>query len=384
MARQHVHGTHRPQGCLTVASFEQYETKSAGKKWRVRYRTPDRRTTEKSGFRTKKEAETWARNMEDSKADGSYVSPSASKVAIGKLGDERLKQRQRRRKPSTMHSEESAWRVRVKPRWGNYFLSDVTKEEVEEWIADMVDEGLSRTSIGRAHGVLSGILSEAVDKRKLYRNVAARVEIPEQTTRRRNYLTHKQVALLAEQCEDPEHALIVRTLAYTGMRWGELTALQVNDLLLDRRQIQIDESATSVGGVIILGTTKNNSARVVGAPAHIFDELVRRTEHRGLDELVFSDGENFIKPSSSQQGWFAIACRRARAKSNRFPLRLSPHDLRHTYASLAVSAGANVKALQNSLGHQSAAMTLDRYADLLTDDVTTVANALDAALSQLD
>jgi integrase len=58
---------------------------------------------------------------------------------------------------------------------------------------------------------------------------------------------------------------------------------------------------------------------------------------------------------------------------------VTPHDLRHTAASLAVSAGANVKAIQQMLGHASAAMTLDIYADLFDDDLEAVAVALDAA-----
>jgi integrase len=57
---------------------------------------------------------------------------------------------------------------------------------------------------------------------------------------------------------------------------------------------------------------------------------------------------------------------------------MSPHDLRHTAASLAVSAGANVKAVQRMLGHASAAMTLDVYADLFDDDLDAVAVALNA------
>ena len=64
-------------------------------------------------------------------------------------------------------------------------------------------------------------------------------------------------------------------------------------------------------------------------------------------------------------------------KDETFP-RLTPHDLRHTAASLAVSAGANVKSVQRMLGHASAAMTLDVYADLFDDDLDDVANALDA------
>ena len=69
-------------------------------------------------------------------------------------------------------------------------------------------------------------------------------------------------------------------------------------------------------------------------------------------------------------GWFAKA-----ASESGIP-RATPHDLRHTAASLAVSAGANVKAVQKMLGHASAAMTLDIYADLFDDDLEAVATAL--------
>lgn len=58
---------------------------------------------------------------------------------------------------------------------------------------------------------------------------------------------------------------------------------------------------------------------------------------------------------------------------------ITPHDLRHTAASLAVSSGANVKAVQRMLGHASAAMTLDVYADLFDDDLDAVAKAMSAA-----
>jgi integrase len=59
---------------------------------------------------------------------------------------------------------------------------------------------------------------------------------------------------------------------------------------------------------------------------------------------------------------------------------LTPHHLRHTCASLAVQAGANVKAVQRLLGHASAVMTLDTYADLFDDDLVAVADALGGAM----
>ena len=58
---------------------------------------------------------------------------------------------------------------------------------------------------------------------------------------------------------------------------------------------------------------------------------------------------------------------------------LVPHGLRHTTASLAISAGANVKVVQRLLGHATAAMTLDRYGQLLNADLTGVADALGTA-----
>ena len=60
---------------------------------------------------------------------------------------------------------------------------------------------------------------------------------------------------------------------------------------------------------------------------------------------------------------------------------MSPHELRHTAASIAVHAGANVKALQRMLGHANASMTLDVYADLFDSDLDDVARMVDAAVS---
>lgn len=74
--------------------------------------------------------------------------------------------------------------------------------------------------------------------------------------------------------------------------------------------------------------------------------------------------------------WFAGAVKRSGVP------RITPHDLRHSAASFAVSAGANVKAVQKMLGHSSAAMTLDVYADLFDGDLDAVSDALDQAVSR--
>jgi integrase len=86
------------------------------------------------------------------------------------------------------------------------------------------------------------------------------------------------------------------------------------------------------------------------------------------------DGGYLPRPKSSG-GWFTAAVKRAKVQS------ITPHDLRHTCASLAISAGVNVLALQRMLGHTSAKVTLDTYSDLFDDDLDAVAVTLRARYS---
>jgi len=84
--------------------------------------------------------------------------------------------------------------------------------------------------------------------------------------------------------------------------------------------------------------------------------------------LVFGDGNNYLHQPDRRRGWYVSAITRSQALDHDFP-RVKIHDLRHTAASLAISAGASVKAVQRMLGHSSAAMTLDTCADLFDDDL---------------
>ena len=111
-------------------------------------------------------------------------------------------------------------------------------------------------------------------------------------------------------------------------------------------------------------------------PAFVLDELSLQCQSKAAGELVFSgrDGR-YLTWAKSSAGWFAAAVTRAKVQ------KITPHDLRHTCASLAVSAGANVLALQRMLGHTSAKVTLDTYADLFDDDLDKMAVTLDSQYS---
>jgi integrase len=170
----------------------------------------------------------------------------------------------------------------------------------------------------------------------------------------------------------------VRFLAYTGLRWGEATGLRVHDFEPLRRRVRVTENAVAVGGSIVVGTPKTHEARTVPVPAFVVEELSRLCVGKGRDDLLFGSGLDHVRNPDSRGGWYVSAIRKSQGEDANFP-RLTIHDLRHTAASLAVSAGANVKAVQRMLGHKSAAMTLDVYADLFDDDLDAVGVALNNA-----
>jgi integrase len=388
-----------------VASIKKYST-ARGDRWRVQFRTPDHRVTQRRGFQTKREAEDFAATVHVSKMRGEYIDPSDARVTIGELGAKWLARRTHL-KPSTRRTEEIAWRVHVEPRWGAVKLADIKHSAVQSWVSDMgreivdANEKVTKRASGatvviRAFGVLAAVLDEAVRDRRLVTNPARGVKLPRKGRGDHSYLSDEQVWALATQA-GADRGVIVLVLAYCGLRWGELAGLHVADVDMLRRRIHVRRNAVDVGGDVAVGTPKTHERRTVQLPRFLIDPLAAACRGKGRDDIVFPAARGgYAKPPGAST-WFSGAVSRcvtaaetARAEERgsrpeRDPVtpvfpRVTPHDLRHTAASLAVSAGANVKAVQKMLGHASAAMTLDTYADLFDRDAEAVADAHDQRL----
>lgn len=341
----------------------------------VRYRKPDRTTSMKRGFSTKRDAELWKSQNVVEQARGEFINVSAGKVSVSVLGEEWLRNLTHI-KPSTLRPTESAWRVHVEPRWGKTAIADIRHSDVQAWVAKLSAEK-SATLVIRCYGILAKVLDIAVKDRRLSSNVARGVKMPRKVKKEHVYLSHQQVHNLAAEAK---HGTLVLVLAYTGLRWGEVTALRVKDVNPMRRRLNVVLNAVEVGSKIEVGTPKTHKRRTVPFPAFLADALAAQMAGKHPDDLLFpgEDGKYMKRGGTSQtsRGWFVYALRRAGLE------RMTVHDLRHTAASLAISAGANVKSVQAMLGHASATMTLDTYADLFPDDLDAVAVALNAAASQ--
>ena len=253
--------------------------------------------------------------------------------------------------------------------WESVPLAKVMHSEVSSWMQGLSLE-LAPATVRYAHRVFSLALSAAVKDGRMVRNVAEGVPLPRIVCRPMRFLSHEEVARLAASCD--AYGALIDVLAYGGLRWGELAALRVKRVDLVRRRLEVVEAVTEVNGEVVFGTTKNHQRRSVPIPRFLANELAGEIAGKEPDDLVFvSPRGEVLRNTNFRPRFFDPAAERAGLAG------LTPHELRHTAASLAVAAGANVKAVQQMLGHASAAMTLDVYAGLFGDDLDAVAERLD-------
>ncbi|MGN6218734.1 MAG: tyrosine-type recombinase/integrase [Microbacterium sp.] len=342
----------------------------------MRYRRPDNKQTDKRGFRTKREAQNFLATVETSKLRGEWVDPTRSRVRLSEVAEAWYASKIRV-KPTTRSGYRNSLDKHVLPEWGGVRIVDIDHAGVQSWVA-CLSTTLSASSTRQVYLVLSGALAFAVRDGRLARNVAADIELPRLSKSERQYLSHAQVRALAD--ETAEWSTLIRFLAYSGLRWGELAALRPADMDLANRIVHVRRAVADVRGTLVWGSPKAHEQRTVPYPSLLDEGMSDHVVSGRRYDLVFSTSAGAVlRGGNFRRRVFGPAVARLHlASPNGFP-QITPHDLRHTAASLAISAGANVKILQRMLGHASAAMTLDVYADLFPEDLTSVSIALDRA-----
>ena len=122
----------------------------------------------------------------------------------------------------------------------------------------------------------------------------------------------------------------------------------------------------------MFSTPKTHQVRIVPIPRFLVDDLAKIVDGKAPEDFVFSSPQGgLLRLSNFRNKVFDPAAKQAGLNG------LTVHELRHTAASLAVSSGASVKAIQTMLGHASAAMTLDVYSHLFADELEDLADKMD-------
>lgn len=373
-----------------------------GKRWRVNWRAagPDGIVKKKTrAFADYKDAESFVAAMEDDIRAGRYVNPDDSNRSFAQVAQEWLNSKNNLRDSSYVGYEKSL-RWYVLPKWGDRPIGGITEAEINEWVKQLamgtaphdfkrkteMQPLKAKTLKAVVKDAFGGVMGYAAasKRRWIAANPMDGVALPQsKTADDRVFLTNAQVESLAEAAGRVDRwnpkvsRAIVLFLAYTGLRANEAFALRVGDVDFDAMRIKVNKSITiNRSEHVMEGKTKTGRSRLVPIPSFLVDDLKEIAGGR-------DDGEYFF--TAYHGGMIHLNTWRTRVW---YPAKtaagldgiegLCVHSLRHTYASLAIAAGCDVKTLQTAMGHASATETLNTYTALWPDRLDDVTHAIEA------
>lgn len=327
-----------------------------GRRWEVRWRDAGRQR--KRRFTTRQAADAWNAKVTLSPGEGRSTPTVATVYA------EWLSARSDLR-PSTLAGYKSVWALYVEPSFGPVPVDRIRAGEVQTWVGELA--GRTRSRARGALTVLSGVMRLAVMQGYVDANPCASVRWPELPRAEVTPLTRDQVRKLADAAGP--HGLVVWVLAVTGMRFGEMAGLRVQDLDAKRNRLHIVRSATEVNGVLSIGPPKSGKSREVPIPAWLTKQLRARTVGRQKNApLLVTEQGQMWRRGTWRRVWRGQGARPGDRQSKPGILELADvptttrtHDLRHTAAVRMLEDGVTPRTVQEVLGHASLTMTLDLY-----------------------
>lgn len=368
-----------------------------GRRWLVLWRDEDSRLRTKS-FVQKGEAEQYATGLEDDIRAGRYVEPEHAEQNFSKLADTWLSSKHRP-KPVTLLRYKRELKTYVLPRWGNTPINRITRQEIEAWVRDLLngtDPRVYKTDrepkplsarylrhvVGKTFGAA---LRYATEEGWLYRNPLQRVELPRPLFEEDGLvvLTYQEVEDLARAAgtigSQVDRALTYM-LAYSGPRANEALAFKVGDIDLVKRRAKVLRTWTlDAEGCRTVGPPKTWQRREIPLADFVCDELAPLMDGRDKNDWLFRAPRGTA--AIDLQNWRSRVWKKALGSVELEDSGLTIHKLRHTAASSAIGAGADVKVVQQMLGHADATETLNTYGHLWPDRLDEVINAVSSARS---
>lgn len=349
---------------------------NAGKRWQVRWRD-DNGAQRKRSFDRKVAAEQWDAKVRAELAAGSYVDPT-NKTTVGEAALRWLELRPHR--PSTARRMKGLVRNHIVDQdIGKRRLGQVRPSEVQAWARDR-GQVLGPAVLRQLVSTLRSVYDGAVQDRLVGANpVTKRMPLPSVERERLVPLTVEQVQALAAAMPPAGRAMVL-TQAGLGLRIGELIGLTVAHVDFLRRTVRIDSQVDDEGRRVELKT--RGSRRTLPLPQLVADALAAHLADNppGRDGLIFHTRLGTPYPHMVYgYRWFKAALAAAG-----LPPAVTPHDLRHFYASALLAAGEDVATVAGRLGHLNATLVLTTYGHMMPGREDRTRRAIDEALSAPD
>ena len=338
-------------------------------KWLIQYRYTDwqgkRRKSTKRGFATKREAEEWLRNfLITQKADFDMKFEDFWKMYYADM-ETRLREH-------TMRTKKYIVELKILPSFGNKRVKDITAADIRQWQNELIKMGYSPTYLKTINNQLSAIFNYAVRYYDLKSNPCAKAgSMGKSKAEEMDFWAGEEFRKFIDSVMNKRLSYMAfMTLYWTGMRLGELLALNPKDVDLEKRTISIIKSYQRIGKKdVIIPPKTPKSKRVITIPEFLAADIKDY-----MDSLYDLQENDRLFPITK----YYLEHEMQRGIKESGVKRIRVHDLRHSHASMLIELGFSPLEIANRLGHEKVETTLNTYAHLYPNKQTKLAERLDS------
>ncbi|WP_294363527.1 tyrosine-type recombinase/integrase [uncultured Clostridium sp.] len=367
-----------------------------GEKWQYQFEAAvingKRKQITKSGFRTKKEAlEAGTKALAEYNNCGLTFTPS--EISFSDYLDFWIKEyAQVNLKETTVNNYIKKIRLYIKPELGIYKLKALTPAILQSYVNKKFNEGFSRNTLLVLKGILSGSLNYAVEPLRYIKftpmaavKLPLQRAIPETPTRKKekHIITEEQFNTIIERFPYRHTCYLPLQLAYRcGLRLGEAFAITWDDINFENNTLSINKQVQWADNYWYFTDTKYKSDRIIDIDNFMVNILKQYKVQQLKDKVYYGEHYTKLKVNAKNQinelegseinlinirenGTYI----QPRVMQHCFRVihyklgykELDYHSLRHTHTTMLLSAGANIKAVQERLGHKKLDITLQIY-----------------------
>ena len=352
----------------------------------------------KSGFHTRKEADAWLTQRAEELRQG--IAPPDERQTLRQYLEQWLDSVADTVSPSALRAYRNHVEKHIIPALGTVRLTDLRPQHIERakafWASSLpkrrkfAEGRLSTRTIHHIFSTLRVALNRAKRQRLITTNPCELVDPPRVERKEMRALDGQGGAALVKALESSDIGAAIVTSLGTGLRRGELLALRWGDINLEEQRVTVRRAIERVDGQTRFKEPKTSrSRRTISLPRFVAERLRRHHTEQGermmadglgrptAETLVFERGGEPWVPNT-----FGTAFMRALRDARLPHLRL--HDLRHSFASMAIEAGVDLKTISTALGHSAISTTADIYAhvtdSLMRDAAARIDDAITSAL----
>lgn len=337
-------------------------------KWLIQYRYTDwqgnRKKSMKRGFKTKREAEEWLQNFLATKqADFNMLFEDFLKIYYADM-ETRLREH-------TMRTKKYVFDLKILPYFGKMKMNEITASDIRKWQSELIKQGYAPTYLKTISNQLAALFNYAVRYYDLPNNPCRKAgSMGKGKADEMNFWTKEEFDKFIDAIMNKQQSYMAfMTLFWTGIRIGELLALNVADVDFEKRTISIMKSYQRMGGRDVITEPKTpKSKRVIAIPQFLAVDL-----QDYVNSMYGVQGEDRLFPITK----YYLEHEMQRGIKESGVKRIRIHDLRHSHASLLVEMGFSPLKIANRLGHEKIETTLNTYSHLYPDKQEQLADRLD-------